>query len=129
MPFTPWITAFIGKPKSALSSHLHLRNNGNIFLKICQQWEDSGGAGGIVRNQILRVVLHNFGGSTDGSLKILEQGPIFCYKFHGIKTQESFCYCPKLKYWRQLSFLCGFHLGAQKWYLNWNPSMKDSMVR
>lgn len=26
-----------------LSSSLHVRNDGNILLKICQQWEDSGG--------------------------------------------------------------------------------------
>lgn len=43
MPFTFWITAFIGKPKSMLSSSLHLRNDGDVVLKICQQWEDSGG--------------------------------------------------------------------------------------
>lgn len=62
----------------------YLRNDGNIFLTMCQQWEDSGESGGRVGSHVLRVVLHYLGGRTDGSLKILEQGPISCYKFCGI---------------------------------------------
>ena len=42
------------------------------------------GTGERAGSQILRVVLHYFGGCTDGSLKILEQGPVFGCKFHGI---------------------------------------------
>ena len=67
-----------------LSSSLHLRNDRDVVLKICQQWEDSGGRERELEVRFLRVVLHYFGGCTDGSLKILEQGPVFCCKFHGI---------------------------------------------
>lgn len=48
----------------------YLRNDGNIFLTMCQQWEDSGKSGGRVGSHVLRVVLHYLGGRTDGSLKI-----------------------------------------------------------